>query len=90
MFEGSLTEPRLFVVTGSFSLSINNAGANAGGEPIKHYVIHKDDDHCYYVTKRDKFKTLAELVNHYRGKQSVCSVVKDPWTFTEFKNSVVS
>jgi len=43
--------------------------AEVDGVPtVKHYRIRNMDDGGFYISTRKIFKTLEELVNHYKGK----------------------
>ena len=37
---------------------------------VKHYRIHRTDQSFYYISYKNTFKTLAELVEHYQSKTS--------------------
>ena len=50
---------------GAYSLSIRDSDINKGGEHVKHYKIKRLDDGGYFVTSKQKFSTLPDLVAHY-------------------------
>lgn len=50
---------------GAYSLSIRDSDISKGGEHVKHYKIKRLDDGGYFVTSKQKFSTLPDLVSHY-------------------------
>lgn len=54
----------LFLVPGSYSLSIRDLDHNTG-EGVKHYRIRNMDNGGFYITAKISFNSLKELVQHY-------------------------
>uniref|UniRef100_A0A8C3QTN4 Tyrosine-protein kinase n=1 Tax=Cyanoderma ruficeps TaxID=181631 RepID=A0A8C3QTN4_9PASS len=52
---------------GSYSLSVRDADELRGGA-VKHYKIRTLDSGGFYISPRNNFNTLQELVQHYKGE----------------------
>jgi len=58
---------------GDYSLSVRDHDA------VKHYRIRALDDGGYYITRRVPFRTLNELVNHYKyDSDGLCLCLTEP------------
>lgn len=58
---------------GDYSLSVKE------GDIVKHYRIRTLDDGGYYITRRVPFRTLAELVEHYKyDSDGLCVLLTEP------------
>lgn len=52
---------------GSYSLSVRDADDLRGGA-VKHYKIRTLDSGGFYISPRNNFNTLQELVQYYKGE----------------------
>ena len=52
--------------TGSYVLSIRDYDQTKG-DCVKHYKMRNMDDGGVYIAARRPFKTIMELVDHYKG-----------------------
>lgn len=52
---------------GSYSLSVRD-GDDLRGGAVKHYKIRTLDSGGFYISPRNNFSTLQELVEHYKGE----------------------
>lgn len=52
---------------GSYSLSVRDGDELRGGA-VKHYKIRTLDSGGFYISPRNNFNTLQELVQHYKGE----------------------
>lgn len=52
---------------GSYSLSVRDSPT---GDTVKHYKIRTLDNGGFYISPRITFRTLQELVSHYRRESS--------------------
>uniref|UniRef100_A0A8C9WZD9 Tyrosine-protein kinase n=1 Tax=Sander lucioperca TaxID=283035 RepID=A0A8C9WZD9_SANLU len=52
---------------GSYSLSVRDLDAQSG-DTVKHYKIRTLDNGGFYISPRNTFSTLQELVNHYKSE----------------------
>eukprot|EP00048_Salpingoeca_helianthica_P011850 m.171858 g.171858 ORF g.171858 m.171858 type:complete len:528 (+) comp15292_c1_seq2:127-1710(+) len=58
---------------GDFSLSVKE------GDGVKHYHIRRMDDGGYYIARRISFKSLNELVAHYKtASDGLCVALREP------------
>jgi len=58
---------------GDYSLSVKE------GDGVKHYHIRRMDDGGFYIARRISFKTLAELVTHYKvASDGLCVALREP------------
>ena len=60
----------LFVCSGTYSLSITDHDPQKG-QSVKHYRIRQLDDGGYYITTRSQFREIADLIEHYKGKNHI-------------------
>lgn len=54
--------------SGSYSLSVRDFDTQHKVEMVKHYKIRTLDSGGFYVSPRNSFSTLQELVSYYKGK----------------------
>lgn len=66
----------VFILPGSFSLSVRDFDQNQG-EVVKHYKIRNLDNGGFYISPRITFPGLHELVRHYTSEQRDPSPI--PW-----------
>ncbi|KAJ8033357.1 Tyrosine-protein kinase STK [Holothuria leucospilota] len=53
--------------TGNYSLSVRDIDEINGGEHVKHYRIHwVRENNSYCITESCQFRTVPELIDHYR------------------------
>lgn len=52
--------------TGSYSLSVRDG--DPSGDTVKHYKIRTLDNGGFYISPRNTFTTLQELVIHYKSE----------------------
>lgn len=57
----------LMFTTGSYSLSVRDKDARTG-DAVKHYKIRTLDKGGYYISPRNTFNTLYDLVEHYKSE----------------------
>ncbi|NWR21348.1 HCK kinase, partial [Emberiza fucata] len=63
---------------GSYSLSVRDADELRGGA-VKHYKIRTLDSGGFYISPRNNFSTLQELVQHYKGQSDgLCQRLTHP------------
>lgn len=55
--------------TGSYSLSVRDKDARTG-DAVKHYKIRTLDKGGFYISPRNTFNTLYDLVEHYKSESS--------------------
>lgn len=53
--------------TGSYSLSVRDGDVQSG-DTVKHYKIRTLDNGGFYISPRNTFTTLQELVSHYKSE----------------------
>lgn len=56
--------PRVSLSPGSYSLSVRDLDESQG-ETVKHYKIRNLDSGGFYISPRNPFGSLRELVQHY-------------------------
>ncbi|NXH47301.1 HCK kinase, partial [Dicaeum eximium] len=63
---------------GSYSLSVRDGDELRGGA-VKHYKIRTLDSGGFYISPRNNFNTLQELVQHYKGQSDgLCQKLTHP------------
>ncbi|NWT87480.1 HCK kinase, partial [Lanius ludovicianus] len=63
---------------GSYSLSVRDGNELQGGA-VKHYKIRTLDSGGFYISPRNNFNTLQELVQHYKGQSDgLCQKLTHP------------
>ncbi|NWR56896.1 HCK kinase, partial [Bucorvus abyssinicus] len=65
---------------GCYSLSVRDRdGDNGQGGTVKHYKIRTLDSGGFYISPRNNFGTLQELVQHYKGQSDgLCQKLTQP------------
>lgn len=53
--------------TGSYSLSVRDKDTRTG-DAVKHYKIRTLDKGGFYISPRNTFNTLYDLVEHYKSE----------------------
>lgn len=59
-----------YFITGSYSLSVRDSDAHSG-DTVKHYKIRTLDNGGFYISPRNTFSTLQELVSHYKSEFTI-------------------
>ncbi|XP_070600503.1 tyrosine-protein kinase HCK isoform X2 [Erythrolamprus reginae] len=64
---------------GSYSLSVRDFDSQSKMDVVKHYKIRTLDNGGFYISTRSHFKTLQELVSHYKRKaDGLCQKLTHP------------
>uniref|UniRef100_A0A7M4FVL6 Tyrosine-protein kinase n=1 Tax=Crocodylus porosus TaxID=8502 RepID=A0A7M4FVL6_CROPO len=64
---------------GCYSLSVRDFDVQ-NGDTVKHYKIRMLDDGGFYISPRNSFATLGELVDHYKSDDGLCQKLTFPCT----------
>nr|BAF02918.1 protein tyrosine kinase src [Monosiga ovata] len=68
---------------GDYSLSVKE------GDAVKHYHIRRMDDGDFFIARRITFKTLNELVTHYKvASDGLCVALREPCKPTDVPTTV--
>ncbi|KAL8179750.1 UNVERIFIED_CONTAM: hypothetical protein K2H54_072310 [Gekko kuhli] len=64
---------------GSYSLSVRDFDNQSKVDIVKHYKIRTMDSGGFYISPRNSFNTLQELVTHYKGQSDgLCQKLSNP------------
>nr|XP_056700912.1 tyrosine-protein kinase HCK [Euleptes europaea] len=64
---------------GSYSLSVRDFDNQNKVDIVKHYKIRTMDSGGFYISPRNSFNTLQELVSHYKGQSDgLCQKLSNP------------